>query len=232
MTTVTAVLDSPPDLIAIPGAAPVDPDTVLVTSPPGPFLIAVEGIDGSGKSTLARALADDLAALLTHEPGATGLGRTLRRLALHPQPGEEPAPLTEALLMAADRSQHLAEVIEPALAAGRHVVTDRYVGSTLAYQGYGRGLDLGTLATINRVATTGRYPDLTILVDVSVETALARLGTLDHIEAQGEEYFHRVRMGFLMLARRDPRWVTVDASGPPEEVHALARRALGEALGL
>jgi len=136
-------------------------------------LLALEGIDGSGKTTQARALAATLGARLTHEPGATALGAALRRLLLSP----EAPPLTlraEALLMAADRAEHVDLVVAPALAAGEWVVSDRFSGSTLAYQGYGRGLDTAELAQLVAWATSGLAPDLSILVDVPVDLAQSR----------------------------------------------------------
>ncbi len=137
-------------------------------------LLALEGIDGCGKSTQARALATALGARLTHEPGATELGTALRRLLLAP---EAPALSlrAEALLMAADRAEHVTQVLEPALAAGEWVVSDRFSGSTLAYQGYGRGLELGPLAELVAWATGGLEADLSIVVDVPVAVAASRL---------------------------------------------------------
>ena len=137
-------------------------------------LIALEGIDGSGKSTQARALAEVLGARLTHEPGATPLGILLRGLLLAPD-APSPSPRTEALLMAADRAEHVALVVEPALATGEWVVSDRYAGSTMAYQGYGRGLPVAELARLSAWASQGLAADLSVLVDVSVETAAARV---------------------------------------------------------
>ena len=133
-------------------------------------LIALEGIDGCGKSTQARRLADRLGALLTFEPGATQLGVSLRRLLLDTA-GSPVSERAEALLMAADRAQHVTEVVVPALDAGTWVVTDRYASSTLAYQGYGRGLDLDRLGRLVQWATGGLAPDVTLLIDVPVALA-------------------------------------------------------------
>ena len=139
-------------------------------------LLALEGIDGSGKSTQARALAVALGARLTHEPGATVLGGTLRQILLAPD--APPVSLrAEALLMAADRAEHVALVVEPALAAGEWVVSDRFSGSTLAYQGYGRGLALAELSAVVAWAAGGLAADLSILIDVPVDVAAARLGS-------------------------------------------------------
>jgi dTMP kinase len=202
-----------------------------VTNPRG-RLIALEGIDGSGKSTQARILADRLGALLTHEPGATALGRDLRALLLDPA---HPAPSvrTEALLMAADRAQHAEEVLRPALSAGRWVVTDRYSGSTLAYQGWGRGLETGPLRALVEWATEGLEPDLSILVDLDVDVARGRLGgAADRLEGLDGGFHERVREGYLAIAGADGRrWAVVDGSGTVDEVAASAAQAVGDRLG-
>jgi len=177
-------------------------------------LLALEGIDGSGKTTQARALAATLGARLTHEPGATALGAALRRLLLSP----EAPPLTlraEALLMAADRAEHVDLVVAPALAAGEWVVSDRFSGSTLAYQGYGRGLDTAELAQLVAWATSGLDPDLSILVDVPVDLAQSRRAASkpDRLERLGPAFADLVRQGFLALAAADPaHWVVVDGT--------------------
>jgi dTMP kinase len=190
-------------------------------------LIALEGIDGCGKSTQARALAEALGARLTREPGATDIGVRLRQLLLAP---ELPAlsPRTEALLMAADRAEHVAEVLAPALTAGEWFVTDRFSGSTLAYQGYGRGLDLASLDELVRWATGGLAADLSVLVDVPIEVAAARLrrgaggaARLDRMEQMGPDFASRVREGFLALAAADPgHWLVVDGEAAVEDLAA------------
>jgi len=186
-------------------------------------LIALEGIDGCGKSTQARLLAGRLGALATFEPGATPLGSALRGLVLG-RDGAPVSPRTEALLMAADRAQHVAEVILPALDAGRWVVTDRYAASTLAYQGFGRGLARRELEELIGWATGGIRPDLTVLFDLPVAVAAARRrGTgdrEDRMEAEGSAFQQRVADGYLALAteRTDP-WLVVDAT---ESVEAIA----------
>ncbi|HLW44623.1 MAG TPA: dTMP kinase, partial [Acidimicrobiales bacterium] len=141
-------------------------------------LVALEGVDGSGKSTQAKILAESLGAVLTFEPGATQLGRALRRLLLDP---DRPVldVRSEALLMAADRAQHVAQVIRPALDAGQLVVTDRFSGSTLAYQGCGRGLPVGELRQLVDWASGGVEADLTILVDVPISVARRRLEEME-----------------------------------------------------
>jgi dTMP kinase len=189
-------------------------------------LLALEGIDGSGKSTQARALADALGAELTHEPGATVLGRTLRQMLLAPD-APPVSTRAEALLMAADRAEHVAEVVEPAMAAGRWVVTDRFSGSTLAYQGYGRGLDLSALESLVLWATGGLDPDLSIMVDVPVDVAASRLSASapDRLERLGPDFAAQVRQGFLALAAGDPdHWVVVDGQ---EDAAPLTARIVG-----
>jgi dTMP kinase len=194
--------------------------------PPRGRLIALEGIDGCGKTTQARALGGVLGARLTHEPGATPVGALLRHLLLAPD-SPAPSPRAEALLMAADRAEHVTLVVEPALAAGEWVVTDRYSASTVAYQGYGRGLDPAGLSGLVTWAAGGLGADLSILVDVSVEVAAARLAAsggrgADRMEQLGPEFASRVRQGFLALAAEDPEhWLVVDGT---EEVAALTAR--------
>jgi len=200
-------------------------------------LLALEGIDGCGKSTQALALADALGARLTHEPGATPLGMDLRRLLLAPD--SPPVSLrAEALLMAADRAEHVASVVEPALAAGEWVVSDRYSGSTLAYQGYGRGLNTTELRVLIAWATGGLEADLSILVDVPVEVAAARLGSSapDRLERLGPAFAGLVRDGFLALAADDPaHWVVLDGTTDPASlatrILAVVRDRLGHPHG-
>jgi dTMP kinase len=191
-------------------------------------LVALEGIDGCGKSTQVAILADRLDAVATFEPGATALGATLRTLALRPGDVAVSAR-AEALLMAADRAQHVAEVIVPALESGRWVVSDRYAASTLAYQGFGRGLDLAELESLVGWATAGLRPDLTVLLDLPVEVAAARRGrgAADRMESEGEAFHRRVADGFLTLAATgaDP-WLVVDATEPVEAVAAAIRGAV------
>jgi dTMP kinase len=184
-------------------------------------LIALEGIDGCGKSTQANAVAAALGAQLTHEPGATPLGALLRRLLLDPD-SPPPTARAETLLMAADRAEHVAQVIEPALASGAWVVTDRYSGSTVAYQGYGRGLGTDGLAEVVAWATAGVEADLSVFVDVPVEVAAARRGATlgggagagaDRMERLGPEFAARVRAGFAAQAAAQPeRWLVVDGT--------------------
>jgi len=198
-------------------------------------LIALEGGEGSGKSTQARLLAERLDAVLTREPGGTRLGEEIRRLVL--EGTDEMDSRTEALLMAAARAQHVSEVIRPALEQGRHVVTDRFTPSSLAYQGFGRGLDAGEIANLSRWATGGLSADLVVLLDVPDEIRRARTGTpRDRLEAAGEEFHDRVIAGFREMAARAARsseatspevgsWEVVDGSGSIDDVAQLVWQA-------
>jgi len=180
-------------------------------------LLALEGIDGCGKSTQARSLAATLGARLTREPGATDLGARVRELLLAPD-APATSPRAEALLLAADRAEHVHQVLAPALTAGEWVVTDRYAGSTIAYQGYGRGLDPMALRALIAWTTDGLAADLSILVDVPVEVAAARLAAgpggaerLDRMERLGPAFAARVREGFLAQVAAEPdHWLVVD----------------------
>jgi dTMP kinase len=191
-------------------------------------LIALEGIDGCGKSTQAAALAQAFGARLTFEPGATPFGAVLRELLLATDT-TAPSPRAEALLMAADRAEHVGRVLEPALAAGEWVVSDRYAGSTIAYQGYGQGLDPAVLEELIGWTTGGLHADLSILVDVSVDVAASRLaaagrGKADRLERLGTDFARRVRDGFLAQAAGDPdHWIVVDGT---LEVAALTAHIL------
>jgi dTMP kinase len=203
-----------------------------VTVPRG-RLVALEGIDGCGKSTQARLLAGRLGAVSTFELGATPLGASLRTLLLD-RDGDPVVPRAEALMMAADRAQHVAEVIIPALQAGRWVVTDRFSASTLAYQGYGRGLDRAALDALVGWATGGLRPDLTVLFDLPVEVAASRRrgDGDDRMEAEGLAFQRRVADGFLAMAaeRRDP-WLVVDGTLAVDELAATLWDAVGNLAG-
>ncbi|MDQ4089474.1 MAG: dTMP kinase [Actinomycetota bacterium] len=191
-------------------------------------LIVFEGGEGSGKSTQAALLAARLGAMLTREPGGTDVGRRIRSLVLDPSVGSALDVRAEALLMAADRAQHVAEVIRPALERGVDVVSDRFTGSTLAYQGYARGLPVSELAGLSSWATGGLEPDVVILLDVPASVAAARMKPeADRMEAAGDEFHRRVVEGYLALAAGDPeRWRVVDGSGGVAEVEALVAKAL------
>lgn len=185
--------------------------------------IAFEGGEGSGKSTQARRLADRLGpqAQLTFEPGDSPLGAEVRRLLLD-SPELDITDRAEALLMAADRAQHVVEVIQPALTAGRTVITDRFAGSSIAYQGYGRQLPAAEVEHLSRWATDGLWPDLIVLLEVSPKDAEARLRrALDRLESAGEAFHRRVHDGFLVQAMEDPdRWAVVDGTLPEDDVAA------------
>jgi dTMP kinase len=201
---------------------------------PGLF-IAFEGGEGVGKSTQIAAAAAWLRdqgheVVVTREPGGTPLGGELRRLLL--EPDGHVTPRAEALLYAADRAQHVDTVIRPALAAGRVVLTDRYVDSTLAYQGAGRGLADTRLVT--GWATGGLLPDLTVLLDLDPATGLRRAGaraTPDRLEAASLAFHEAVRAGFLALAAEAPqRYAVIDAAGDPDAVADAVRSAIAARL--
>lgn len=202
----------------------------------GRFLV-LEGIDGCGKTTQLRKLADWLpgsglmpagATLhLTREPGGTPLGRALRELLLHPPNAAAPCPEAELLMYAADRAQHVQRRILPALKSGDWVLSDRFSGSTLAYQGHGRGLDRSLILDLERIATAGLVPDVTLWLDLPLKASIARRGDRaeDRIEAEGQAFLGRVANGFRVLAaERD--WVGIPADLSPEEVHRVIRLAL------
>lgn len=205
------------------------------------MFVTFEGIEGTGKSTqlkrLAQALAErNLPVTVTREPGGSDLGRTLRSILLSME-SRDLTSQAELFLYLADRAQHVATVIQPALAAGRIVLCDRFTDSTVAYQGYGRGLDPARLEALNALAVDGIWPNRTILLDLEPETGLARararnrdLGTtLDEgrFEAEALSFHSRVREGFLALAAAQPdRFVIIDASAPVDAVARTIRDAL------
>jgi dTMP kinase len=191
--------------------------------------IAFEGGEASGKSTQAARLAHSLGAILTREPGGTTFGERVRHLLLDPSvTGLDDR--AEALLMAAARAQHVTELIRPALAAGHDVVSDRFSGSSLAYQGYGRGLVLDDVRRLSEWAAGGVWPDLVVLLDVDPSVAQARRrglgGHVDRLEAAGDEFHRRVVEGFRSLAAADPTWIAVDGGGTIDEVGARVAAAV------
>ena len=204
------------------------------------MFVTLEGPEGAGKSTQLPQLAKWLevsgqVVVTTKNPGGTLIGGQIREILLMPA-NAAMVPLAELLLYAADRAQHVEEVVKPALAQGSVVLCDRYVDSTLAYQGYGRGLDAGLIAQLNQLATGGLQPDLTLLLDLPVEQGLARVAAsrqVDRLETEAIAFHHRLRDGYLALARREPaRFVVVDATLAPDAVQARLRRALAERLAL
>lgn len=193
------------------------------------LFIAFEGGEATGKSTQARLLAEQLDAVLTREPGGTTLGEAIRQWLLDPAQTAM-ADRAEALLFAAARAQHVAEVIRPALAAGRHVVTDRFAGSSLAYQAFGRGLPFDEVRALSQFAIDGLWPDLTLWLVVPEEVAASRLGELDRMEVVGEEFHRRVADGFARLAAVEPGWVRIDATGDVDTVARRVREVVDEHL--
>lgn len=196
--------------------------------------IVFEGGEGAGKSTQATLLAASIDAVLTREPGGTLLGQQLRALLLDTPSDDTIAIKAEALLMAADRAQHVATHIRPALESGRHVVSDRYLGSSVAYQGYGRGLDPTELADISLWATDGLYPDIVFLIDVPADLAWERIGgARDRIEAAGAPFHEAVRQGFLQQAvEHSDTWVVIDGTQPADAIADRVLRVVHERLNL
>jgi dTMP kinase len=186
-----------------------------------PLFIVLEGPDASGKSTQLRLLSQelsrrDIAHVVTREPGGTKLGEELRKLLLDPK--RTMRPLTEALLVVAARHEHVEEFIRPALREGAWVLSSRYTLSTLAYQGYGRGLDLGLLRQLNELATGGLEPDYVFLLDLPPQVAYRRTRMRDRFEGEGLAFFTQVRAAYLELIRSVPNGYVIDATASPEEV--------------
>jgi dTMP kinase len=185
--------------------------------------VCFEGGEGTGKSTQARALASTLKdrgfrTRLTFEPGDTAVGKELRRIVLDPDTGEL-SHRTEVLLYAADKAEHVDTVVLPALDRGEVVITDRYVDSTLAYQGAGRDLDVGEVDRVARWATRDLRPHLTVVLDLDPEHGLGRFDERDRIEGESSDFFLRVREGFLTLAAADPdHYLVIDAGRPADEI--------------
>jgi dTMP kinase len=204
-----------------------------------PF-ITFEGIEGCGKTTQLRRLAARLGpgCVVTREPGGTAIGGAVRQVLLDPA-NRGLTPMAELLLYFADRAQNVAEVVRPALAAGRVVLCDRHVESSLAYQGYGRGLPLEAIRALAALATGGLRPDMIVLLDVPVEVGLARVGQRgahDRLEAEVREFHDRVRAGYESLrAEEASRWLVLDGAASPDAVFAalwfglVARGLVGEA---
>jgi len=196
----------------------------LEHSGPRGIFIAFEGGDGAGKSTQVRFLAQSFRdagrqVLVTRQPGGTPLGARIRELLLH---GDHVSPRAEALLFAADKAHHVDEVIRPALRAGDVVITDRYVDSSVAYQGAGRDLGADEIHQIQRWAVDDLEPDLTVVVDISAEEGRRRRGTThDRLESEADDYHEAVRAHFLAMAAANPdRYLVVDGTVDPEVIHA------------
>jgi len=205
-----------------------------MTVAPGRFIV-FEGGEGCGKSTQARLLVESLGqgTVLTREPGATSIGSSLRSLLLSPDTGAI-QPRTEALLMAADRAEHVATVVKPALVAGHHVVSDRYAYSSIAYQGYGRGLAVGEVHMLSDWAGDGLWPDLVVLLELPAPAGRhATASNDDRFEVEDGAFHQRVVAGFRQLCDDDPdRWVRIDGSGSIDDVAHAVRVAVAERLEL
>ena len=196
------------------------------------LFITFEGGDGCGKTTQIKLLDEYLRnkgykTLLTREPGSIGLGEKVREILLN-YDGEVSA-VCESFLFLADRAQNVDCIIKPALEEGTIVICDRHTDSSVAYQGYGRGLDIERINMLNNIATSGLKPDLTIVLDVDVETSQARVGSeKDRMESAGIEFFERVRQGFLEIAKQEPKRVkVVDSKQSIEEIHKQILELVG-----
>ena len=206
------------------------------SSPPTPehggLFVAFEGGDGAGKSTQSRLLGAALEAIgcevvLTREPGGTELGAAIRQVLLH---GDHVAPRAEALLFAADRAHHVATLVRPALERGAVVLTDRYMDSSIAYQGVARALQHDDIRDISHWAVEGLLPDLTVLLDVTPEQGRARRGGVhDRLEREGDTFHEAVRQGYRHLAEQDPaRYLVLDATVDPAALHEAVCRGLAD----
>ncbi len=208
------------------------------------LFLTLEGPDGAGKTTQGTRLVEylrraGLSVVSTREPGGTAIGERIRQLLLD-ETHREMAPVTEMLLFAASRALFVREVVEPALAKGVTVLSERYVDASLAYQGYGRGIDVALVRRVNEVVTGGLVPDLTLLLDIDPAVGLQRARTAggkegvagrgDRLEQETLAFYERVRAGFLQLARESPqRIVVIDAQGDVERVY---RRVIEAVQGL
>lgn len=188
------------------------------------LFITFEGADGCGKTTQLMLLAKYLKAqgrevVVTREPGARGLGEKIREILLNYD--GEVSSRAEAFMFLADRAQHIDVIVNPAIKSGKIVLCDRHTDSSVAYQGYGRRLDIDEIKRLNSIAINGKKPDMTLIFDIDVETSMARVGdTKDRMESAGIEFFNRVRNGYLEIAKQEPNRVKVlDASKSIEEIH-------------
>ena len=177
------------------------------------LFITFEGVDGCGKTTQLKLLSEYLKnhgyeIVVTREPGAKGLGEKIREILLHYD--GEVSSRAESFLFLADRAQHIDKIVNPAVEEGKIVLCDRHTDSTIAYQGYGRGVDINQLNMLNAIATDGKKPDLTFVFDIDVETSMSRVGAeMDRMESSGIEFFNKVRNGYLDIAKNEPDRVKV-----------------------
>ncbi len=188
------------------------------------LFITFEGADGCGKTTQIELIDNYLRSkgyetVLTREPGAKGLGTKLREILLHYE--GEVSPNCESFLFLADRAQHVDCIIKPALKEGKIILCDRHTDSTVAYQGYGRGINIEEIKHLNNLATSGLKPDLTIVFDVDIETSMSRVGKeKDRMESSGVDFFNKVRNGYLDIAKKEPERVKViNSSDTIENIH-------------
>ena len=201
------------------------------------IFISFEGVEGAGKSTQAKLLAEYIAKLgylivLTREPGGTPIAEHIREILLEPG-NTEMTDITELLLYLASRSQHVRQLILPALSEGKVVICERFSDATFAYQGYARGFDLNSLKQMNEIATGGLKPDLTIFLDLDAEDGLSRKSEddLDRLESESIDFHRRVRKGYLAIARKSPqRLKVIDARGSIEDVHLRVKECIEQRL--
>ena len=193
------------------------------------LFITFEGVDGCGKTTQMKILSEYLKeknyeVLLTREPGAKGLGERIREILLHYD--GEVSSKAESFLFLADRAQHIDTIINPAVEQGKIVLCDRHTDSTIAYQGYGRNIDIERLKYLNNLATGSRKPDLTFVFDIDIETSMTRVGSeKDRMESAGKEFFNKVRSGYLEIAKLEPNRVKViDAARAIDEIAEDVKR--------
>ena len=199
------------------------------------LFITFEGADGCGKTTQLKLLAEYLMkngrdVVITRDPGAKGLGEKVREILLNYD--GVVSDRCESFLFLADRAQNIDVIVNPAVEAGQIVLCDRHIDSTVAYQGYGRGLDIERINMLNNIATNSRKPDLTIVFDIDVETSQKRVGSeKDRMESAGIEFHNRVRNGYLEIAKQEPQRVKViDASGDIEDIHNEVKRMINNLL--
>ncbi|MDH7601980.1 MAG: dTMP kinase [Armatimonadota bacterium] len=202
--------------------------------PGGGFFVTIEGIEGAGKSTLARFIggrlqSDGFQVIVTAEPGGDPVSEQIRRLLLNS--ADSITVRAELLLFEAARAQHVERIIKPALVEGKVVICDRFTDSSLAYQGWARGIDPRDVQMLNDYATAGLKPHLTLLLDLPPEVGLARTREVDRFSREGIEFHHVVREGYLAIAKQEPgRFVVIDAQRPFNEVAALALEVINSRL--